>query len=89
MADDPLSLAEARAIREGNAELWTPADALRFLLRRIEAGEVNPERLAIHTIERDSQGGLTHGFTVAGLNFETHLCLLEIAKQRLMDDWRR
>lgn len=88
-AEPVVSLAEVRAFQAGNAELWTPVDALRSLLRRIEAGEVNPERLAIHTIHRDAAGGLTHGFTVAGLTFETHLCLLEIAKQRLMDDWRR
>lgn len=88
-ANSPISLAEARAKAADDATLWTPADALRSALRRIEAGEINPSRLAIHYLEAEPDKGQRHDHIVAGLTYETHLVLLEVAKQRLLNDWFR
>lgn len=86
---EPTSLAEHRALKAEDCTLWSPADALRSLLRRIEAGEVSPDRLAIHYVEPDADGGQTHHHVVANLTYETHLCLLVIGQHQLLESWRR
>lgn len=45
MSDEPISLAEARAVKAADSKLWSPADALRALLRDIESGEIKPNEL--------------------------------------------
>lgn len=58
-ADAPKSLNEARADKEQNAALWTPRDALVSLLREIDNGKVNPEKIVICYTELHSNGGAT------------------------------
>ena len=38
-SEQPTSLAERRAFKEGDCTLWTPRDLLLYYLKRIDAGE--------------------------------------------------
>lgn len=38
--DAPITISEARAKRSGNAQDWTPRDALVHVLRQIDSGEI-------------------------------------------------
>lgn len=58
-ADTPRSLNEARADKEQNAALWKPRDALVSLLRDIDSGKIDIEKLVICYTESHSNGGPT------------------------------
>lgn len=46
-ADMPKSVAELRAAKQHDGSQWTPRDVLIEVLRRIDKGEIQPERLLI------------------------------------------
>lgn len=68
-ANAPVSLAETRAMREDNARLWTPRDALVSLLRDIDAGKVDPYAIVIaYGCREDAAAGVSTHSLVAGGN---------------------
>lgn len=79
-----VSLAE----RMDDSTMWTASDALRDALAEIESGKINPKGLAIHFYEETADGSLVAHWCAADLTYEKHLALLEIAKHRVIDDWK-
>lgn len=88
MSDEPISLAAARATKAEDCRLWSPLDALKDLVRRIEAGEVNPTQLVVHYFEETADGCRNHHYTAAGVTFPEHLALLAVAQHRTLEMWR-
>lgn len=43
----PINISAARAKQCGDCRLWTPLDALRDTIERIESGKLNPDMLYI------------------------------------------
>lgn len=86
---DPISLAEARAVNAEDAKLWSPLDALKALIRDIEAGEVSPTWIAVHWLERQEGGNLNYGYSIAGMSRAEHIALLSIAQANAIEGWRK
>lgn len=76
---EPVSLAEARAQKAKNASLWAPRDALIDVLRRIDAGEVNPEAILIVYRFKEGEDRFTE-WTRSGDNEAVFIGMLEQAK---------
>lgn len=79
-SDHPISLAEARSEREGDASIWTPRDALINLLRDIDSGVTNPDALVCVYRFVDDNGDLCSRFVQAGPDVHVSLGLLERGK---------
>lgn len=84
----PVNLAERRAAARCDAREWAARDLAEHLLRRIEAGEINPSRIIVHYLEGNEREGWRHYHMCAGVNVDTHLSLLAIAKDSTIRDWR-
>ncbi|KIZ39058.1 MULTISPECIES: hypothetical protein [Rhodopseudomonas] len=63
---DIINLGSVRADRKGDALAWTPLEALRDTVARIERGELNPTMLYIAMRESSGDGGADHPFVNAG-----------------------
>ncbi len=64
-ADHPISIAEARTIREQDAGIWSPRDALIHMLRGIDSGEIEmPDDLVI-LYAKNNDNGTRFGHVVA------------------------
>lgn len=81
-ADMPVSLAEERAVRDQNAALWTPRDALISLLREIDSGEVDVDIVFIaYSRSREDDPTCSQiGYRSAGGNLHTAIGVVEMAK---------
>lgn len=66
---------------------WTPRDALVAGVDMIDQGSVDIERLTVHMLVREPDGGESHQFLAANLSYEEHIALLELAKKRALEDW--
>ena len=88
MSDPPVNLNKARAEKAQDSRLWTPRDMLADMLADIEAGRVNPKEICVHWFEETPKGGYRHFFCVAGLTYQTHIALLHVALNRVLDMWR-
>lgn len=89
MSEEPINLAERRAINADDSRLWTPVDAARALVRDLESGTKNPTQLVVHMWTPEDDGGRRHNYVAAGLTYETHIALLVMAQQRLISEWSR
>lgn len=58
-SDAPKSLNEARADKEENAALWKPRDALIAMLREIDSGNKNVDKIVICYTELHPNGRAT------------------------------
>ena len=85
----PISLAEARAVKANDSQLWSPADALRHALRQIENGEINPTSLMIDWFEGEPDGGFRHCYTLSGLTVQGRIAMLQAALTRAVNEWFR
>ena len=83
-----VSLAARRAALAGDCKLWTPADALRDALKDIEAGTIAPEQMVIHLFEETEDARWRHHYYAAGVTYQEHVALLEMAKAATLEDWR-
>lgn len=63
-----------------------PRDALELALEDID-NDPNVDRVAVHFLRRNEDGGATHFWHVAGLTIEQHIALLALASRQAMDDW--
>lgn len=79
MSDQPTSLAEYRASVYGTSG-WTPRDMLVYLMRRIDAGEIEPDHMVV-CYGSDK----THGVQAAGPSIMTAIGLLETGKAYILD----
>ena len=59
-ADHPKSVTEIKADREHAGALWTPRDALIWMLREIDAGRENPSALIISYQRREGLAVSAH-----------------------------
>jgi len=84
---DVINIAEARAVANADARMWTARDMAERLLRRIEAGEINPARIIVHYLEGSEQDGYQHYHMCAGVNVDSHLSLLAVATSATIKDW--
>ena len=80
--DYPRSIAELKAEKTGNAEDWTPRDALVTLLREIDSGEASIDALVIAYREK-SEGKNKTRFLAASPDVHVTYGLLETAKLRI------
>lgn len=86
MSDEPINLAEARAVKAQDSKLWTPADALRSVLRDIESGKIKPDSIAMwYTVPSEDGGQMMH-YCVSGLDRRDHVYLLNHALRRVLND---
>lgn len=69
-----VSLDEQRAVKADDARLWTPADALRSVLRDIESGETRPNVVYIAMLQAGQPD--KYPFACAGANALTFAGLL-------------
>lgn len=67
-ANAPVSITEIRSDRTGHSETWTVRDALVWMLRSIDRGEINPRQLVALWIEPSAAGpdAISIHHTVAG-----------------------
>ncbi len=65
-SDHPVSISEARGMRDSSPGSWQPRDILIMLLREIDAGRLTPDHvmLGFGTVQPD--GGAKTGFFQAG-----------------------
>jgi len=89
MSEEPISLAERRAAKAGDSSLWSPLDMLRHLVRKMEAGEIVTEKMAVHYLLPLPDGCVQHQHHVAGFTHEGHISLLVVAQADALSDWRR
>ena len=83
---DIENLNEARAVKEENACLWTPLEAMEALVRDIKSGKTSPNKIIAHHLTTKEGGGESYGYTVAGLDIPEHIALLELAKFALIQE---
>lgn len=74
------------ALKKGDSRLWTPLDALKELVRAIEAGEENPEGLVIHWWE-EKRGERDYRYLASKVTFPDHLALLDVAHNQVLKEW--
>lgn len=51
-ADSPQTIAELRALRDGDGSKWSPRDCLLHMLRNIDNGQLKPQELVIVFTQR-------------------------------------
>lgn len=79
-------LAKKRALKFNDSTSWKARDALLDLVKQIDEG-LDVSHIAIHFYERLPEDRRRHHFQCAGITYEGHLMLLEIAKRRLVEDY--
>lgn len=89
MDDEPISLAEVRAVKAQDSRLWSPRDALASVLRAIDSGEIAPTAISIDYYEDTPDGDLSHHYTVSNLTREQRIAMLVLAQQRALEEWRK
>lgn len=82
-------LAKKRADKAADSRLWSPQDALEDLLAEIRAGRIKPTSLAIHYWEGMPESGLEHHYSAAGLTYPSHIALLTVGLDRVVQDWKK
>jgi len=81
------NLGAVRAIRSGDARKMKPVDLLRHLLSEIEAGTLEPSKLAVLWFEGEPET-YTRGAAFAGLDRVETIALLDVTHADIMDAWR-
>lgn len=80
----PISLAEARAVKNNDSRLWSPTDCLRKVLHDIEIGEIKPQRVMVIYEELADEAkpeGLKHqGRYLANVQTSERIAMLEWEK---------
>ena len=88
MTDDPINLNKARAEKAQDSRLWTAHDLLTDMLAQLERGEITADEIIVHWLDRNQNGGFTHHYGCAGVNFQAHLAILHLGLARVLSDWR-
>lgn len=73
MADDAISLNEARALKANDARKWTPLECLKALVRDLESGECQPVDVVYVAMVRRGETGQAMAFpfyTAGGTTLE-------------------
>lgn len=83
---EPANLGERRANATGDCRCWTPIECLQALIRDLQNGVIQPEQIAIHMMIRTPQGW-RHDYRCAGLSFQQHIALLEVARFKTLQEW--
>lgn len=86
--DNVVSLNEKKALKEGNASLWTPLDAAKAFIRDCESGEIEPTSVAI-VYWNNKDNCEQYAYYVASPNTADTLYLLSVAQQDLLLRGRR
>lgn len=83
-ADQPKSIGEHKAFKEGDCKLWTPRDLLLFYLRRIDQGEQFDGLMVVYL--KKSDGGSATGFHRSKTTLLECLGMLEAVKHDMLTD---
>ncbi len=86
--DNIISLGEVRAHQNCDARHWTPLEALKSLVRQIEAGELNPCAVSAWYWDSHKDGSTSLHYAAAGLTYEQHIAMLSLAHHKTVADWR-
>jgi hypothetical protein len=84
---DITNINEERAARAANSRLWSAKDMAQALLRDIESGKINPSQIVVHMLNPEADGGLRHHYYAAGIGYDTHIALLNVALRRTIEEW--
>jgi len=52
MTDEPVSLAEARALKASDNKLWTALDCAKAFVRDVESGKISADAILIHYYDK-------------------------------------
>lgn len=55
---EPINLNAKRALAAGDARLWTPLDALKDAIAKVESGDLKPDLIYIAMRESDDKANL-------------------------------
>ena len=86
---EPINLNAKRAIAKGDSTLWSPLEMLKDLISEIEKGNINPDKMVCHFLEKEDKDlERKYGFCVAGVDYPNHIALLTIALQNVTNGWK-
>jgi hypothetical protein len=86
--DKVISLGNVRAHQQNDARAWTPLEALKALVRDIEAGAVNPVAMSAWYWHKNADGSTSLHYSAAGLTHEQHVAMLLAAQHDALKSWR-
>jgi hypothetical protein len=81
-----LAAERRRKLMDKNASDIAPIDAVRDCLAQMESGVLNPSRIAIHYME-EINGEMAYGAFCAGMGFEEHITMLNVALRDELNDY--
>ena len=81
-ASHPMSIAEIRSDKDGDAAKWTPRGVLIALLRGIDSGKIDPTALAVVWCTIDGAISSSH-YSVSSPNAMVTLGMVERARHRM------
>ena len=84
-------IARRKAEKAANNELWSPLDALEDAAESVRKAEAAGLKvmLVVTWWEQEESGDREMHFTAAHLNRPEHIAILEMAKLRQLEDWKR
>lgn len=83
MDDDCISLGAIRAEREQNGALWSVRDVLVDCLKRVDAGDIEPDAIVVVWRCKKRPGLTDTHFAQSGPDIHTTLGLLSHAGQQI------
>lgn len=87
MSEEPVSLAEARALKAEDSTLWTVLDCARAFVRDLESGKISADAAFIHYYKKHEDGCRTLYSYCANLTREQGIAMLVVAQQKAIRDW--
>lgn len=87
MSEEPISLAEARAVKADDCTLWTPLDCAKAFVRDLESGKINADAMLLHYYEKHEDGSRTLYNYSANLTRESAIAMIVIAQVKAVREW--
>jgi len=87
MTEEPVSLAEARALKASDNKLWTALDCAKAFVRDVEGGKISADAILIHYYEKHEDGGRTLYCYSAQLDREQEIAMLVLAQNKAIREW--
>ena len=80
-------LAKKRMEKKGDCKEWTPLDCLENLVHEIKTGQIDPEMLSIHWMNKEVDGMQSFDYDMANMNHKDHLVLCDLIKRAVLREW--
>ena len=87
MTDEPISLAEQRALKAEDNRLWTPLECAKAFVRDLESGKISADAALIHYYEKHDDGCRTLYNYSANLDREQAIAMLVVAQAKALREW--